>query len=186
MPMSLIMRDDVFDLLGVDDVVGQVVVDLGVGEVAALLAEHDQVLQARAAGLGVLFRHLRRDGPFILAAAAALALGLDLRDLGFEELERLLGARLDRRLRRLGRLRIDLGRGFSTGAAFAVGASFFAFSALLRWCLAFSAFLGAGRAFATGRFSARTTCAFFLAAWTLIFTLDLRFAGPSVPRHKLL
>jgi hypothetical protein len=50
--MSLII-DDVLDLLGVGHVVGQVVVDLGVGEVAALLAEDDQVLQAHAARLGV-------------------------------------------------------------------------------------------------------------------------------------
>ena len=47
-------RDDGLDLLGVDQVVGQVVVDLRIGEEAALLAELDQVLQARAAGLGVL------------------------------------------------------------------------------------------------------------------------------------
>ena len=45
--------DDVFDLLGVEHVVGQVVVDLGVGQVAALLAEHDQVLQAHAARFGL-------------------------------------------------------------------------------------------------------------------------------------
>ena len=44
--------DDVFDLLGVQHVVGQVVVDLGVGQVAAILAEHDQVLQAHAARFG--------------------------------------------------------------------------------------------------------------------------------------
>jgi hypothetical protein len=46
-------RDHRLDLLRVHDV-GQVVVDLGVGEVAALLAELDQVLQAGAARLGVL------------------------------------------------------------------------------------------------------------------------------------
>ena len=45
--MSSIMRDDALDLFGVEDVVGQVVVDLGVRQVAALLAEHDQLLQAR-------------------------------------------------------------------------------------------------------------------------------------------
>ncbi len=44
--------DDVFDLLGVHHVVGQMIVDLGVGQVAALLAEHDQVLQAQAARFG--------------------------------------------------------------------------------------------------------------------------------------
>ena len=89
-------RDDGFDLLGVDQVVGQVVVDLGVGEEAALLAELDQVLEARAARLGVFLRQLRRDQPRVLAAAApaapALALGLDLGDFGFEELQRRLGA----------------------------------------------------------------------------------------------
>ena len=56
--MSLIMRDDALDLLGVEHVVGQVVVDLGVGQVAALLAQHDQGLQARAALLGVFLRQL--------------------------------------------------------------------------------------------------------------------------------
>jgi hypothetical protein len=39
-------RDHALDLLGVGHVVGQVVVDLGVGEVPALLAEDDQGLQA--------------------------------------------------------------------------------------------------------------------------------------------
>ena len=58
MPMSLSMRDDALDLLGVEHVVGQVVVDLGVREVAALLAQHDQVLQARAARLGVVGQRL--------------------------------------------------------------------------------------------------------------------------------
>jgi hypothetical protein len=43
--------DDALDLLGVEDVVGQVIVDFGVGEVAALLAEHDQVLQPGLARL---------------------------------------------------------------------------------------------------------------------------------------
>ena len=45
--------DDRLDLLGVDDVVRQVVVDFGVGQVALLLAELDEVLQAGLAGLGV-------------------------------------------------------------------------------------------------------------------------------------
>ena len=39
-------RDHALDLLGVGHVVGQVVVDLGVREVAAVLAQDDQVLQA--------------------------------------------------------------------------------------------------------------------------------------------
>ena len=45
--------DDVLDLLGVEHVVGQVIVDLGIGQVAALLAEHDQVLEAHAARFGL-------------------------------------------------------------------------------------------------------------------------------------
>src|SRR5207248_1780995 len=80
---------------------------LRVGEEAPLLAELDQVLEPRASRLGVLLGQLGRDEPFVLATApAALALDLDLVDLRFEELERLLGA-LDRRL---GRLAFRLGR----------------------------------------------------------------------------
>ena len=44
--------DDVLDLLGVHHVVGQMIVDLGEGQVAALFAEHDQVLQSQAARFG--------------------------------------------------------------------------------------------------------------------------------------
>ncbi len=100
-------RDDRFDLLGVHQVVREVVVDLGVRKEAALLAELDQVLEARAPGLRVFLGKLRRDEPGILAAAtaaaAALALGLDLGNLGLEELERLLRA-LDRGLGGFARL----------------------------------------------------------------------------------
>src|SRR5690606_40795077 len=67
------LRDDGLDLLGVDEVVGQVVVDLGVGEEAALLAELDEVLEARAPGLGVFLRQLGGDEPLVLAPAAAAA-----------------------------------------------------------------------------------------------------------------
>ena len=38
--------DDALDLLGIEHVVRQVVVDLGIGQVAAFLAQHDQGLQA--------------------------------------------------------------------------------------------------------------------------------------------
>ncbi len=44
--------DDVFDLLGIDDLGGQVIVHLRVGEVALLLAARDQQLQLRLAVLG--------------------------------------------------------------------------------------------------------------------------------------
>jgi hypothetical protein len=46
-------RDDGFDGLGIDDIVGQVVVDLGVGQVAALLAQLDQGLEAHLARFGI-------------------------------------------------------------------------------------------------------------------------------------
>ena len=46
--------DDVLDLLGIQHVVGQVVVDLRVGQVAALLAQHDEILEARAPRLGIV------------------------------------------------------------------------------------------------------------------------------------
>ena len=37
--------NDVFNLLGVDDVVGQVIIDLGIGQVALLLTAGNQVFQ---------------------------------------------------------------------------------------------------------------------------------------------
>ena len=77
--MSPIIEIIALDLLGVEHVVGQVVVDLGVGEVAALLAEHDQLLQAALARLDVGGRELARrlprracrSWPFLLAASSA-------------------------------------------------------------------------------------------------------------------
>jgi hypothetical protein len=48
--------DDRLDLLGVDEVVGQVVVDFGVGQVAPFLAEGDQGLEPRAADFGLFSR----------------------------------------------------------------------------------------------------------------------------------
>ena len=60
-------RDDAFDLLGIEDVVGQVVVDLGVRQVAALLAEHDQLLQPALARLDVGGRQLARRNLGVLA-----------------------------------------------------------------------------------------------------------------------
>src|SRR6202043_4237571 len=47
--------DDVFDLLRIDDFRGQVIVDLGVGQVALLLAARDQELELRLP----VFRHGR-------------------------------------------------------------------------------------------------------------------------------
>ncbi len=44
MPTPLIIADDVFDLLRIDDVVGQVIVDLGVGQVALLQTLGDELL----------------------------------------------------------------------------------------------------------------------------------------------
>ena len=37
--------DDIFDLLGIDDVVGQVIIDLNIGQVSLLLASGNQVFQ---------------------------------------------------------------------------------------------------------------------------------------------
>ena len=71
--MSPIMRDDALDLLGVEHVVGQVVVDLGVREEAALLAEHDQVLQAALARLDVGGRQLARRDLGVLAVLSSCA-----------------------------------------------------------------------------------------------------------------
>jgi hypothetical protein len=93
-------RDDRLDLFRVHQVVGQVVVDLRIGEEAAVLAQLDQVLQARAARLGVFLGQFGRDQPGVLLALAPrapLELGFRRRDVGFKELERLLGA-LDSRL----------------------------------------------------------------------------------------
>jgi hypothetical protein len=86
-------RNDGFDLLGVHQIVGQVVVDLRVGEKAAVFAELDQVLQARAAGFGVFLGQLGRDQPGVFLAFATRAppaLALDRIDLGLEYRERLL------------------------------------------------------------------------------------------------
>jgi hypothetical protein len=66
-------RDHALDLLGVDQVVGQVVVDLGVGEVAALLAEHDQALEAALARLDVGRGQFARRDVGVLAVLALLA-----------------------------------------------------------------------------------------------------------------
>jgi hypothetical protein len=92
-------RDHALDLLGVDQLVGQVVVDLGVGEVAALLAEHDQALQAALARLDVGCGQLARRHVGLLAVAALLA-------AAFAELGRQLGGHLAGGLR--GRLVVHL------------------------------------------------------------------------------
>ncbi len=76
--------DDALDLLGIEDVVGQVVVDLGERQEAALLAEHDQGLQAPLARLDVGRRqHARRDlrmpaVPALLVCCVLRALAGDL------------------------------------------------------------------------------------------------------------
>ena len=53
--------DDIFDLLGIEHIVGQVIVDLCVGKVATLLTEHDQRFEPHAARFSIqrrLIRHL--------------------------------------------------------------------------------------------------------------------------------
>ena len=54
--------DDVFDLFGIDDVVGQVIVDFGVGQVTLFQALADQLLDIGLGGLafvGHVVRHRR-------------------------------------------------------------------------------------------------------------------------------
>ena len=77
--------------IGIQHVVRQMVVDLGVSEVAAFLAEHDQVLQARAARFGVsrgeflalefLDQRLFLGGQLVAPARFDFDLGLGLVDL---------------------------------------------------------------------------------------------------------
>ena len=73
--------DDVLDLLGIQHVVGQVIVDLGIGQVAALLAEHDQVLEAHAARFGLERREFLAlefaNQRLFLRGQALAGLGLD-------------------------------------------------------------------------------------------------------------
>ncbi len=91
--------DDALDLLGVEHVVGQVVVDLGEREEAALLAEHDQRLQAPLARLDVGRRqHARRD--LGVPAVAALLAGGVLGALAGDLRGDLAGGRLVARRRR--------------------------------------------------------------------------------------
>src|SRR3989442_14243680 len=68
-------RDDGLDLLGIHHVVGQMVVDLGVSEEAALFSELDEVLQAGGASFGVLGPGLRarQQRAFGVAVAARAA-----------------------------------------------------------------------------------------------------------------
>jgi hypothetical protein len=109
--------DDRFDLLRVDQVVRQVVIDLGIGEEATLLAQLDQVAQTHAPRLGILLGQFRGVGEKIvllaLASRAAFLARDALGDLGLQQIERRLGA-LDHRFSALGgSLRLDggLGRG---------------------------------------------------------------------------
>ena len=138
--------DDALDLFGVEDVVGQVVVDLGEREEAAVLAEHDQRLQAALARLDVGRRqHARRDlGVPAVLALAACVLGALAGDPGGDLARR----RLVARRRRCGRRRpsrpsrATIGArssrrlwarawlacaGFATGSGFAFGSGFASF-----------------------------------------------------------
>ena len=157
MPMSLNVPDDAFDLLGSTMLSGRwSLISAYVRKprsLPSLIRFFRRVRRVSASSFGISAGMSQASLP---PPAAALALGLDLGDLGFEELERLLGARLDRRL---GRLAAAFGSILAVGyrRSLCSRGSFRLFRRLFRWCLAFSDFLGAGRAFATGRFSARTT-----------------------------
>ena len=102
--------DDALDLFGVEDVVGQVVVDLGVRQVAALLAEHDQIFQARLARLGFGRRQLDLAQVDAAVLAACLAFG-----------ERLFRAARRKTSGDLTRRRLDRRRGLRLGGSLAVG-----------------------------------------------------------------
>jgi hypothetical protein len=77
--------DDAFDLLGVQHLVREMVVHLGIGQVTPLLAEHDQVFQAGAPRLDIGLAVLLIDrlseqgrlagGVFFLARGPARSLG---------------------------------------------------------------------------------------------------------------
>ena len=185
--------DDGFDLLGIDQIVGQVVVDLGVGEEAALLAELDQVLETRAARLGVFLRQLRRDQPRVLAAAApaapALALGLDLGDFA------LRGARAPAlALVLMGALALPAGAGTAPLAAAFGATTLRAFASseratarvsarvLVRVSLWRATFFAAGRAARPFSFRRLTAPAFFFAACTFLTLLRLLTIKPPLTR----
>jgi hypothetical protein len=73
--------DDAFDRFRIDDVVRQVVVDLGVGQEAAFLAELDQGLEFLAAALELFLGRfgIRREGVLeqgLFLGLAVLGLGL--------------------------------------------------------------------------------------------------------------
>ena len=98
--------DHVLDLLAIRHVFGQVIVDLGIGQITALLAEHDQISQAQAPG----FRLRRREllalqlahQRLFLGGEACFGLGFNVgrrdRDSGFLWRNRPLCGRLLQRL----------------------------------------------------------------------------------------
>src|SRR5690606_13135298 len=98
--------DDAVDGLGVDQVVRQVVVDLAIGEIAALFAELDENLEAVAARLLFFRGHLAAGGRVFVALAslaATLGHGLEIGDdFGFDidvvigEVGRIIVGRLGR------------------------------------------------------------------------------------------
>ena len=53
MPMSLIIATILSIALGIDQIIGEVVVDFGVGQIPAVLAEGDELLEAQAAGFRI-------------------------------------------------------------------------------------------------------------------------------------
>ena len=73
--------DDVFDLLRIDDLGGQVIVHLRVGQVALLLAARDQQLQLRLAVFGHR-RHAPLDAERALVAAGLAGRGSGVRGAG--------------------------------------------------------------------------------------------------------
>ena len=105
--------DHDFHRLGVDQLVGQVVGDFAVRQVAAGLAQRDQGLQARAA-LGQVFfgQHGLVEAEFLHQGAF-----LRLADLHAQRLDLFLGRRRPPALRRPGRPRCRTGRRRCDGAS---------------------------------------------------------------------
>ena len=82
--------DDGFNLLGVNQIIGQMVVDFGVGQVAAFFAQRDQIFQAQAARV-----HVQRRGGRWHDLMHALAFAPALYRLGRSGRNGLRGGRLN-------------------------------------------------------------------------------------------
>jgi hypothetical protein len=116
--------DDRFDRLGVDHVIGQVVVDLDVGQEAAFLAQLDQLLELVARGLAVGLGQALLAAEFLqqrlfLGTGATLGLGRGHDDLGHLGLG--FGLDVSRRLRVRSRRRSRPGSSTMSSTSASIG-----------------------------------------------------------------